>query len=133
MVKIKLQLCLSFMPWRCKGGVEVTFHALWTLTVDVDEWSASHCSHLFVAGGERDYGIHLLGGCVGPGPTLGMMEKKIMFSLCQESNPDHAACSQSLFQLSYTTTIIWLWDDEYQLKCISWDGQQFTTFFTINK
>jgi hypothetical protein len=50
--------------------------------------------------GERTPGTHWIGGWVGLRAGLDVVEERKIFH-CGESNPDRAACSSSLYRLSY--------------------------------
>jgi hypothetical protein len=73
-------------------------HSL-ALALGGGEWSSSRpgCS----TPRKRAPSTHWIGGWVGPRAGLDMVLKRKIPSPHQESNPDHPACSQSLYHLSY--------------------------------
>jgi len=76
-------------------GIEVQLHSFFSL--DGEEWLVSR-SCRFTAS-ERDPDTHWIGGWAGPRPTLDTVSKRRNPSTRREPNPDHPACSQSLYRL----------------------------------
>jgi hypothetical protein len=90
------------MPWRHIGEWRYSSTFLEGSALDRGEWSASRPCHF--TPGERAPGTHWIGGWVGPRVGLDAVEKrKILHSW--ESNPGRAACSPSLYRLSYPNSL----------------------------
>jgi hypothetical protein len=86
---------VSTTPWRRIGEVEVQLHTFLTLAYDGGEWSASCPGHFTPR--ERVPGTRWIGGWEGPRASLDMVVMRKIPSPCQDSNPDHPACSPVLY------------------------------------
>jgi hypothetical protein len=62
-----------------------------TSALDGGKWSASQPGNF--NSGERAPGTHLIGGWVGPRPSLHVVTKRKTLCSSQESNPSNPACS----------------------------------------
>jgi hypothetical protein len=76
-------------------GEEYSTYSLLTLALDGGEWSAPGRD----LPQERTPGTHWIGGWVGLRACLGTEARRKILCLCQESNPRHPVCSQTLYRL----------------------------------
>jgi hypothetical protein len=87
------------------GGVDVYINIFLILALAGDEWSASRSGRF--TSGERSPSTQWIGGWVGPGASVGDLEKKtFLILLVLELLPlGHLAHSQSLYRLSYPVSL----------------------------